>query len=257
MRQQEVQRVSRRPMDNVLYSWASPQEDEFALLGLGAPSPYEALLLPSLLGNPRWLLDLQSRSSEEQTRWKEVFLNFVRLLAIQQCKTMVLKSPPHGFRFPLLTAVFPQSCFVLIERNPYEVFASNLNLWRVLFDMYALESVSSDEIETFVLQAFVIHEEAIQAGSHHAGARLARIRYEDLVGDPLGQMARIYRELKLGDCETVRPRWEQCRAAASSHVRNRYYLTPRQKARIDQDWGGIIREKEYECSESYLMAEAN
>src|SRR5271170_7170628 len=36
-----------RPMDHLRYSWASPQEDEFALLILGAPSAYEALIVPS------------------------------------------------------------------------------------------------------------------------------------------------------------------------------------------------------------------
>src|SRR5271170_353968 len=42
-----------RPMDSMSYSWASPQEDEFALLALGAASPYEALIVPSLMRDPK------------------------------------------------------------------------------------------------------------------------------------------------------------------------------------------------------------
>ena len=40
-------------MDNMQYSWTSPQEDEFALLCMGAPSAYESLLVPSLMADPR------------------------------------------------------------------------------------------------------------------------------------------------------------------------------------------------------------
>ena len=38
-----------RPMDEMEVRSSSPQEDEFALLSLGARSPYEALLIPRIL----------------------------------------------------------------------------------------------------------------------------------------------------------------------------------------------------------------
>ncbi len=38
-----------RPMDEMEVRASSPQEDEFALLSLGARSPYEALLIPKIL----------------------------------------------------------------------------------------------------------------------------------------------------------------------------------------------------------------
>ena len=75
---------------------------------------------------------------------------------------------------------------MIIERNPYEVFASNLKLWNTLLDMYSLESASSEQIERFVLAAYLIHEEAIAEGIRKlAPETLARVRYEDLVADPL------------------------------------------------------------------------
>lgn len=40
---------AQRPMDDMVVQSGSPQEDEFALLSLGARSPYEALLIPSVL----------------------------------------------------------------------------------------------------------------------------------------------------------------------------------------------------------------
>ena len=104
----KVQQQTTRPMDRMSYSWASPQEDEFALLALGAPSPYESLIVPSLMRDPKALVDLRQRSSTEQKRWGDALQRFLLLLTLQQGKTIVLKSPPHGFKLPLLLRSFPK-----------------------------------------------------------------------------------------------------------------------------------------------------
>jgi omega-hydroxy-beta-dihydromenaquinone-9 sulfotransferase len=242
-----------RPMDNMQYSWTSPQEDEFALLCMGAPSPYEALLVPSLMSDPQMLLDLRHRSAEEQDRWKRTIQLFLRELTVQQSKPMVLKSPTHGFRFPLLPSIFPESQFVIIERNPYEVFASNLKLWKTLLEMYSLESASSEQIEKFVLAAYLIHEEAITEGTHQISSeKLARVRYEDLVDDPLREMKRIYSELKLPGYEDARPSIESYIASVAGHQRNRLVLSPAQKNSVDEMWGALIRDKGYGWPDNWL-----
>ena len=73
----KVQQQTTRPMDRMSYSWASPQEDEFALLALGAPSPYESLIVPSLMRDPKALVDLRQRSSTEQKRWEDALQCFL------------------------------------------------------------------------------------------------------------------------------------------------------------------------------------
>jgi hypothetical protein len=247
----KVQEQAQRQMDNMLYSWISPQEDEFALLALGAPSAYQALLVPSLMGDPKALLCL--RSAEEQTRWTSALKYYLQLLTVQQGKAMVLKSPPHGFRLPLLPALFPQARYVLIERNPYEVFASNLKLWRTLLDMYSLESYQLNDIETFVLEAYVLHEEAVAAGTRLIDPRCwARVHYEDLVADPIGQMARLYAKLDLGDFAVVRSRIEQHVVSVAGYKRNQFRVSPAQKARVDAAWGEYIRAKGYGWPEQHV-----
>jgi omega-hydroxy-beta-dihydromenaquinone-9 sulfotransferase len=242
-----------RPMDNMQYSWTSPQEDEFALLCMGAPSPYEALLVPSLMSDPQMLLDLRHRSAEEQDRWKRTIQLFLRELTVQQSKPMVLKSPTHGFRFPLLPSIFPESQFVIIERNPYEVFASNLKLWKTLLEMYSLESASSEQIEKFVLAAYLIHEEAITEGTHQISSeKVARVRYENLVADPLREMKRIYSELKLPGYEDARSSIESYIASVAGHQRNRLVLSPAQKNSVDEMWGALIRDSGYGWPDNWL-----
>jgi hypothetical protein len=253
VRGRNVQPLARRPMDNVRYSWLSPQEDEFALLALGAPSPYQALLVPSLMRDPSSLLDPGRSDHEDRLRWTETLQQFLRMLTVQQNKAIVLKSPSHGFKLHELAPAFPQARYVIIERNPYEVFASNLKLWRTLLEMYSWEAFSLAEIEVFVLAAYLIHEEIIMQGARQAKTGpLARVRYEDLVADPVGQMERLYSELGILDFRSVRPRVEEHVARVSGHQRNRFTLLPPQKARVDELWGTIIRGKGYDRLGEYV-----
>jgi len=246
-------RQTSRPMDSMFYSWTAPQEDEFALLAVGAPSPYEALIVPSLMRQPKALLDLRQRTSPEQQRWVEALQSFLRQLTVQQRKAMVLKSPPHGFKLPLLLSLFPQARYVVIERNPYEVFASNLKLWPTLLDLYAVESWSAEEIERFVLEAYILHEAAISEGLSMARpGQVASIRYEELVADPIGQMERLYRDLKLANFDVAREPLTKHAHAVAGHTRNRFVLSSAQKARMESVWGSFLKAKHYGWPEGCL-----
>lgn len=237
---------AKRPMDDMHYSWISPQEDEFALLALGAPSPYEALLVPSLMRDARSLLALPERPLEVQRRWSSCFEYFVRLLTVQQGKTMVLKSPPHGFRLPILRSLFPQARYIIIERNPYEVFVSNLKLWKTLLDLYSLQSFSMELVEQFIFAAYVLHEQAIAQETRKLdGHLIARVRYERLVADPMAEIGRLYNELQLGDFEEARAGVENHLLRVRGHTRNPFNLLPGQKERVDNLWGDLIAAKGY------------
>jgi hypothetical protein len=249
-------RQVRRPMDDLRYSWSSPQEDEFAMLALGAPSAYEALLVPSLMDDVSSLLDLHERSVKDQERWCCTFDYFLKLLTLQQGRTMVLKSPTHGYRMRILQRKFPAARFVIIDRNPYEVFASNLKLWRTLTNRYSLEHCTANQLERFVLAAYVMHQKAISDGVEHAEPRsVEKVRYEDLVGDPIGEVSRLYRILDLGDFARVEARLKTYLEMASGHTRNRFRLSQGQKERVEREWGAIIEQNGYAWPNSYIDLE--
>jgi hypothetical protein len=250
------ERQVRRPMDDLRYSWASPQEDEFALLALGAPSAYEALLVPSLMDNAGPLLNLQERSVDEQERWGSTFDYFLKLLTLQQDRTMVLKSPTHGYRMRILQRKFPAARFVIIDRNPYEVFASNLKLWKTLTDWYSLEHCTADQVERFVLAAYVLHQKAISDGVEHAEPGSAtKVRYEDLVRDPIGEVSRLYKMLDLGDFTRVGTQLKTYLEKTSGHTRNRFRISQGQKERVDREWGTFIAQNGYAWPNSYIDLE--
>ncbi len=247
------QQQARRPMDAMYFSWSSPQEDEFALLGLGAPSAYQALLVPSLTKDVGPLLDLQQRPMKDQHAWCATFDYFLKLLTIQQGKPLVLKSPTHGYRMRTLQKKFPEARYVLIERNPYEIFASNLKLWRTLTGLYGLEHCSEGELEEFILAAYILYEKAVSEGVHCSRpGSIARVRYEDLIVNPIEEISRLYLELKLGDFATVRPAFEAYLVKTSGHQRNRLRLSRAQKIHIDAVWGELIEQKGYRWSGHFI-----
>jgi hypothetical protein len=169
---------------------------------------------------------------------------------------MVLKSPTHGYRMRMLQRKFPAARFVIIERNPYEVFASNLKLWRTLTNSYSLEHCTAQQLERFVLAAYILHQKKISDGVEHAEPRsVAKIRYEDLVEDPTGEIFRLYRVLDLGDFARVEPRLKTYLEKASGHTRNHFRLSQGQKERVDREWGAIIEQNGYAWPDPYIDLE--
>src|SRR6266487_3801176 len=82
-----------RPMDTMEVRSSSPQEDEFAFLSLGGRSPYEALLMPSILPEALKLTDPRDLSPQDEKRWREIFVSF---LGGVSASTMRRRFENHG-----------------------------------------------------------------------------------------------------------------------------------------------------------------
>jgi hypothetical protein len=119
-----------------------------------------------------------------------------------------------------------------------------------------LEHCTANQLERFVLAAYVMHQKAISDGVEHAEPRsVAKVRYEDLVGDPIGEVSRLYRILDLGDFARVEARLKTYLEMASGHTRNRFRLSQGQKERVEREWGAIIEQNGYAWPNSYIDLE--
>ncbi len=134
-----------RPMDEGRIATRGPQEDEFARLLLGEPSAYRGFIDPRRLGECGRLLWTASEGPLE--RWQA----FVRGIAASSPGTpLLIKSPNHSFRLPLLRRVFPQARFVWIGRDTGEVLASNRRMWGAMIERYALWECPPGALEDFL-----------------------------------------------------------------------------------------------------------
>jgi hypothetical protein len=202
-----------RPMDNMVIEADSPQEDEFALLCLGLPSPYEAFLHPKALPQVLALADLDPASSAAWAARFKLFLAGVS--ALTPGKRLVLKSPPHSLRIAALAALFPDAQFIHIIRDPRRVYPSAIRMWREMFRLYAVgEMIDADVIGRSVVETISGIDAAItDAAVSLPPGRYTALRYEDLVGSPSRVIGDLHEFLGLGDREEARSRlaaaWEQ------------------------------------------------
>jgi hypothetical protein len=238
---------SRRPMDNVAAGWDRPQEDEFALMNMGLPSPYLTMAFPNDPPEAQNYLDMSGLSDGELSRWKDGLLRFMRALSLRDRKRIVLKSPPHTGRIKVLLDMFPDARFVHIVRDPLVLFPSTIRLWKSLYESQAMNSPPYHRLEEHVFESFERMYRAFEAHkSLIPPAHFCEVRYEDLAKDPLGQLRMIYEKLDLGDFETVLPRLQPFLETVKDFKTNRHELDAQTREAIARRWGDYARRYGYE-----------
>jgi hypothetical protein len=235
--------TSQRPMDEMEVQASSPQEDEFALLSLGARSPYEALLIPAILPEALKLTDPRDLSPPDQERWRQVFMNFLAGVSVRGMgRPMILKSPTHGARVSTLRELLPDARYVVIVRDPITNFESVVRMWRKMFETYAIGPIpADDDIRAAVLADRPRFEAKLASSTADLPRnRFTAITYESLTANPAGVIEQLYERLELGDfatvreaviAETTRRRGYQAKGSLPSDVWRR---------RITEEWATIL-----------------
>ncbi len=232
----------KRPMDNMAAGFNHPQEDEFALCMLGEPSPYFAVAFPNRAAEYAKFLDLEGLSPRARASWKRTFARFLKELTFKHKKRLILKSPTHSYRIKLLLEMFPDARFVHIVRNPYVVYSSTVNLWKSLYRAFALVRPTSKGLDEQVLKNFVhLYDKIEEAKSLVDFDRFYELHYEDLVRDPVGQVGALYDHLGLGGFEDLLPKLQKYLGDHRGYETNRYRLSEEETAKIEANWGEVIR----------------
>jgi hypothetical protein len=228
----------KRPMDNVRFGFAEPQEDEFALCCLTGRAVPMAWAFPRRAGHYGRYLTLRDASADEVAEWKSALLRLVRKLSFKHGRPLVLKSPGHTGRIRLLLDLFPQAKFVHIHRNPYDVFRSTQHWLRTGTPVWALQRADYRDLEERALRQYrevydVFFEEwaLIPKGHFH------EIGFEALEADPVAQVRGIYEALALPDFRQAEPALRRYMESLSGYKKNTLpELPPELRQRIAREW---------------------
>ncbi len=116
----------KRPMDNVLINFDTPQEEENGIANLCSLSINIACVFPN--NRDRYLKygNFKKVSEKEIKIWKLTYLKYLKKLSIKNMgKQLLIKSPANTFRIALLHDLFPEAKFIHIKRDPYTTFFFN------------------------------------------------------------------------------------------------------------------------------------
>ena len=247
-----------RPMDNVKITLDSPQEEDLALANASHASFIHQLSFPrrTLPLFDKYVMmgtDADGESSgklppRELRRWERDYLGVLRKAALLAGgKPMVFRNTVNTARADHLLRLFPRAKFINIVRNPYAVYPSVLHLYRTLLPLYQLDRYDREEMERLlvemyrrVMAKYLRDRERIPAG------QLAEVRYEDLDRDPLGETARLYRELDLPGWSDAEPRVAAYLRTLSGYRKNRLSMDRGDIDRVSEHWGFAVDAWGYE-----------
>ena len=249
----------KRPMDNMDAGWDRPQEDEFALMNLGMPSPYRRIAFPNQGGVDLDYLDFEGVSEADRAVWAKTLRQFMVGVGISTGRPLIMKSPTHTGRLSELAREFPDAKFIHITRDPRALFPSTCRLWQGLDAIQALQVPNHDleanhplhashDLQNYVVECLrrmygAFHQDCEQIPAN----RLIHIKYEELIADPVATLTRVYQDLHLSDFETVKPTIQEwVRTKHRQYKPNQHDLHPDQEALIRQEWRDYFQRYQYE-----------
>lgn len=188
--------VVARPMDGLQLGPLSPQEDEFALLGLGVDSAYRGFWQPHRLGELAHTLDPAFWQSD--TRWLDTWERFARAVQGGTPGGLLIKSPNHSFRLPALLDRFPEAKVVWMLRDAREVFLSNRKMWTQMAAQHGLGPVAPGVLDAFLVKAMIHLAAMLETLPNRLdSSQWAVCRQPDLLKQPREVLAALLGKLAL------------------------------------------------------------
>jgi omega-hydroxy-beta-dihydromenaquinone-9 sulfotransferase len=229
---------SRRPMDNMGLSLASPQEDEFALCSTSLKSSCMQWVFPSHRDEFRKFLTFKAAGPAEITSWQQAFLTFIKKLQWHYQRPLLLKSPQHTARIRLLLDLFPEAKFVHIHRDPFRVFQSSRQTFQIMFTWHGLQRPELESLDDWIIEqyremyeAFFEQQPLIPSGRFH------EVSFEELERDPVEQVRELYRALDLPDFRALEPKLRSYVGSLAGYRKNQFSdLSLELKQRLRHEW---------------------
>jgi hypothetical protein len=109
----------------------------------------------------------------------------------------VVKCPDHIFAMPAIREVYPDARYVFVHRDPARVLASVARLTEILRQPFT-RHIDRLEIGRQESARWAEGAALLIAASAAAGPNIFHVQHTDLVSDPLGTVAALYRHFGIG-----------------------------------------------------------
>ncbi len=228
-----------RPQDDVELDLQVPGEDELALCGDCQLSTHMAWHFPQRAEFYARYLTFQRASSQERETWKASLRRFARKLTFRaDGRTIVLKSPTHTAKVPMILETFPDARFVHIDRDPYTLYSSTMKMERTVPPHFAYQHRDPQVLSAAVLERLAeMYEAYLEDRRTIPAGQLHELSFAQLEADPIASISSTYAALDLPDFERSRPALQAYVASLAAYGKNRYdELEPALHRTVAERW---------------------
>lgn len=236
----------KRPMDEVEMGPLDPMEDEWALIRMGAETPF---LKVFFISRKKGFINGTNEfipGGKDLDRWKKEFLLFLKKITFLTHKQIILKNPFHAPRLSMLADMFPGAKFIHIVRHPHKTVPSAINMWKIVAGENAFsggwKTPTTEETADLVNEFW--HNVSENRKKLITGC-FSEVRYEDLEKDPIGEIERIYKELGLAFTSEHEKSIKEFMEAKKNYRKNIFNLTQEEKDIISRALTDYISHYKY------------
>jgi len=240
-----------RYIDNIPVTPDAPQEDEIALASMTPISFYHAIYFPKVFDDQlKRGLFLENCTKEERESRRSAFLHFMRKLAHQQKKQLLIKNPVYTGCPLFLRDAFPNAKFIHIHRNPFEVFLSMRNFYHKILPVFALQDFKHLDIDEIVLATYnEMMRRFERETTDFKAPNFVEIGYDTLSSDPIGSLERIYSTLELDGFAASKPAFEAYLGSVKSYQKNTFKGSSQMAENVAQRCAHFIDKWQYQMPE--------
>lgn len=148
-------------------------------------------------------------------------------------------------RIPFLMNLFPESRFVYIDRNPYEVIESTFRFFSGFLKTLQLQDIDDEALWVFVFKNYIhLHQKYLENKQRIPPDHLVEIKYEQLIADPAGIFRDLHQEL-FQDLETDEVKLKKQLELHQDHRIKDYDFESGYVDRVNSELGEIIELQGY------------
>lgn len=216
-----------RPMDSMTLDFDLPQEDELATNVLsGGISYYMPITFMQQEKIFRKYLDFSKEdggSPDDEKQWCDAFLHLLKKVHLRELmqshhapssssspiapmRRLVIKSPVHTAKVPLLRKLFPNAHFIYIHRHPLAILSSCAHMADTAYWFTYMNTPTDDEVSDFIIwqfeQLWVKYDRAVahydpMSNRRNVDKDVLEVGYSDLATNTLDTMEKIYKHVNV------------------------------------------------------------
>jgi hypothetical protein len=236
-----------RPMDNVPLASDEPTEDEYCVGTFSKYAYYHGMVFPRHFRELARYHSFEGKPADAE-RWKRDYDYVVRALThLADGRQLVLKNPAIAFRVEQILELYPNAKFIHTYRNPYTLYASNINYYRKVVPLYTLQTFTDAMLREEVLALYESHMETYErTKSLIPEGNLIEVKYEDFIADPMPMMERIYSQFQLDGWDRAREAFQRHFDTQRSYKTNKFDISDEVIRIVNERWDGIRELHGYE-----------